>query len=204
MVYWNILIVVLLTYSCVYVPVEVSFLEISTSVFDKVIGFLVDSLFFCDIVVNFLSAYEIPGSNAFEVRLSVLAKQYITGWFFIDLIACLPVDIFEFILYQFTDAADTESARYAKLARIPRIYRVVRIVRLFKILKVFKYHKGVKRHLTKLKLNNGTTRVIKFIAGALFAVHVMACVWFMQARLLDFEPGTWVHALQKVDEPVAY
>jgi hyperpolarization activated cyclic nucleotide-gated potassium channel 2 len=185
--------IILLTYSCVYVPLEVAFLEAATGM-DKVLGLLVDALFFVDIYVNFLSAYEVPGSNSYEVRLSVLAKEYLTGWFFVDLIACLPIDIFELIIGSFSESADPgKGARYAKLARIPRIYRIVRIIRIFKIFKIFKYHKGVKRQLTKLKLNSGTIRVVKIIAAALFAVHVMACVWFMQARLHDFEPSTWVY-----------
>jgi len=136
---WNLLIIVLLAYSCVYVPVEVAFLEFSANKVDKALGLLVDFLFACDIVVNFLSAHEVPGTNAYEVRLSVLAREYLTGWFFIDFIACLPVDVFEFIIFFFTDETDTSSARYAKLARIPRVYRIVRIVRIFKILKIFKY-----------------------------------------------------------------
>lgn len=98
---WNIVMILLLTYSCVYVPVEVAFLdyEIGGRAYklDKFSGLTVDFLFFCDIIINFISAYEIPGSNSFEVRLSVLAKEYVLSWFFIDLVACLPVDIFEAI-----------------------------------------------------------------------------------------------------------
>ena len=80
--------ILLLTYSCVYVPVEVAFLdyEIGGRAYklDKFSGLTVDFLFFCDIIINFISAYEIPGSNSFEVRLSVLAKEYVLSWFFID------------------------------------------------------------------------------------------------------------------------
>ena len=61
---------------------------------DKVIGLIVDALFFVDIFVNFLSAYEVPGSNTFEVRLSVLAKDYLLSWFFVDFIACIPIELF--------------------------------------------------------------------------------------------------------------
>lgn len=45
---------------------------------------------------------------------------------------------------------------------------------------------------------------MKFILVAMFAVHIMACVWFMQARLRDFDPDTWVYNIGKVDEKWFY
>ena len=44
---------------------------------DRAWGTLVDLLFIVDIFVNFFAAYEVPGSNTFEVRPSVLAKEYL-------------------------------------------------------------------------------------------------------------------------------
>jgi hypothetical protein len=145
---WNLLVILLLLYSCLYVPVEVAFLEFKQgsagSYVDKTFNITIDVLFFVDIIVNFLQAYEIHDSS-FEIRLGKIAKNYLFGWFFIDLVACIPVDLVEIVLLAFNDDANLEASRYAKLARIPRIYRIFRIVRIFKVFKVLKYNKTVQR-----------------------------------------------------------
>jgi maltodextrin utilization protein YvdJ len=73
MFYWNLLLILLLLYSCSYVPVEVAFFdfrrESSDYKVDKAINITVDILFFIDIIINFLHAYEIHG-NSFETKLS--------------------------------------------------------------------------------------------------------------------------------------
>jgi len=97
MMFWNILIMILLFYSCVIVPVQVAFYDPDPSNeinLDKIASLSADALFFIDIFVNFLSAYEIPGTNILETRPSVLAKDYLLSWFAIDLVACIPVELF--------------------------------------------------------------------------------------------------------------
>jgi len=138
-----------------------------------------DGLFFADIFVNFMSAYVIPGTDSIEVNASVLAKEYLLSWFAIDLIACVPVELFQVGIKMLGDENDTKAARYSKLARLPRIYRIVRIIRIFKILKVFKYNKGFGKCLAKFKFSAGTNRVIKFVMFMFFLVHLFACIWFL-------------------------
>jgi hypothetical protein len=106
---------------------------------DAIVGDIVDILFFIDIFVNFLSAFERQGTNIYETRPGYIAKDYLTGWFAVDIIACIPIPVIEGFLGLFTDSVDEKSTSLSKLARLPRIYRVVRIIRIFKILKVFKY-----------------------------------------------------------------
>jgi hypothetical protein len=49
----------------------------------------VDALFFIDLFVNFLSAYVNEDKNM-EIRVKVIAMNYIQSWFFFDLFACIP------------------------------------------------------------------------------------------------------------------
>ena len=77
----------LLIYVGVFVPFRVAF-------FDEVTGFmlmfetLIDLCFAVDIVLTFFTAYE--KNKSVEVRHSKIAKQYLKGWFIIDLIATIP------------------------------------------------------------------------------------------------------------------
>jgi hypothetical protein len=139
----------------------------------------VDLLFFVDIFVNFLSAFERKGTNIYETRPGYIAKDYLTGWFIIDVIACIPIPVIEALLGLFSDDVDKESSSLSKLARLPRIYRVVRIIRIFKILKVFKYSGLMGKCVGKLNMSSGSKRVFSFLAFACFLVHIMACVYWL-------------------------
>ena len=55
---WNLIIVVLLLYTATYVPYRVSFIDGESSLAFKIFENTIDGLFFCDIIVNFLSAIE--------------------------------------------------------------------------------------------------------------------------------------------------
>jgi hypothetical protein len=62
MILWNLLILVLLLYSCLLVPVQVSFMEVDEDEPDKgekALGLLVDCLFTIDMILNFFSEYEL-------------------------------------------------------------------------------------------------------------------------------------------------
>ena len=205
MIVWNIVIIILLLYSCIIVPVTVAFFDPplpgdESASLDQYFGSLADGLFFIDIFVNFLSAYEIPGTESLEVKPGVIAKEYLLSWFLVDLVACIPVELFSGFFALLGNGDKAQAARYSKLARLPRIYRLIRIIRIFKILKVFKYNKGFGKCLAKLKFTAGTNRVIKFVGFMFFLVHILACVWFLQARLLDFDMTTWVYRAGYVDE----
>jgi hypothetical protein len=59
-----------------------------------VIDLIVDVLFWIDIFINFISAYEdragLPVTN-----LKLIAKNYVQTFFFLDLIAVIPVSLIE-------------------------------------------------------------------------------------------------------------
>ena len=59
------------------------------------IEIIVDVLFGIDIIVNFVSSYEDPQNGLPVISFKKIAANYITGWFFLDLIAVFPVQVFE-------------------------------------------------------------------------------------------------------------
>jgi hypothetical protein len=84
----------LLLYVALWVPISICLLppsnEITTS---EVLDIFVDIIFLMDMVVNFISAYDDPVTSLQIVSIRKIAKNYITGWFFIDLIALMPVQL---------------------------------------------------------------------------------------------------------------
>lgn len=61
------------------------------SIADAEVSFwIIDSFFYIDLVLNFFFTYEdASGLEVFDLRK--IAKRYLTGRFFLDLIACMPV-----------------------------------------------------------------------------------------------------------------
>jgi uncharacterized membrane protein len=53
---------------------------------------IIDLLFFLDICIIFNSAYQNEMYEMIDER-RVIAKNYICGWFFVDLLAILPFNI---------------------------------------------------------------------------------------------------------------
>ena len=85
---WDILIMMLLLYTAIFVPIKVAFFE-ETS--DSLFAFelIVDLLFIIDIIVTFFSVVEDKRGNVITER-SKIAVKYIKGWFLIDLFTSIP------------------------------------------------------------------------------------------------------------------
>ena len=96
--FWNILMIFLLAYVATYVPYSICFIEPvpdAPMTTGEMIDIMVDILFLCDIFINFASSYENSVTNLPIINLKSIAINYLTGWFFLDLIAVIPVQLFE-------------------------------------------------------------------------------------------------------------
>jgi ABC-type antimicrobial peptide transport system permease subunit len=89
---WQVLMLVLLLYVASIVPYNVCFNQPTDhlTIGDIFDGFI-DFLFFIDIIVNFISAYEDPASGTLVTDLKKIASNYIGSWFFLDLVAVMPI-----------------------------------------------------------------------------------------------------------------
>ena len=131
--FWNITVILLLGYTSTIVPFQVAFVD-DDSDFSTFINYTVDVLFGVDIIINFFSGYELP-NNRVEIRLKQIVKNYLTGWFLLDLLATFPTQVF------LSSEENNGVNKLARLAKIPRLYRLFRVLRIFKIFKLFKYNK---------------------------------------------------------------
>jgi hypothetical protein len=87
-----------------------------------VLDTLFDCLFGCDIIINFLSAYTDKKSKL-VLEPKLIIKNYLTGWFIIDIIAIIPFNHFS-----------SDSSPYNKLVRLlrlPRLYNLAKLSQTF-------------------------------------------------------------------------
>lgn len=192
--FWNITVILLLLYTSTIVPFQVAFVDFDSD-FSAFINYLVDILFAVDIFINFLSAYEhqddsfngLRGVFRVETKLNKIVKHYLTGWFLLDLIATFPTQIF-----LESDTNNSEVNKLARLARIPRLYRLFRVLRIFKIFKLFKYNKKFNQWFGYLNLGANTTKMLKLLLFGSFLIHLFSCLWYLTAKLNDFNDDVWV------------
>lgn len=106
---WNIIMMLLLLYTATYIPYKTAFIEESSELVNT-IEFAIDSLFFVDLVVNFISAYETHDKNI-EFRFSRIAFSYIRTWFLFDVVSCIP--------FQYLDMSSSDSSGLGSSTTIP-------------------------------------------------------------------------------------
>lgn len=192
-----------------------------------VFDYLNDVLFGIDIIINFISALELP-DGTIDPRISEIAKAYLKSWFLLDICATFPTGIFDNSgSSDSTDSSSTDPTttgtttsgsstsssssnssynKLLRLARLPRLYRLIRIIRLFKIVKIMRYNTTIQRLFDKVKMNAAISRMIFTLIFAFFSVHLMSCFWYLCSSLYNNDPDTWVSRLNlsDADAPTLY
>eukprot|EP01083_Nonionella_stella_P129893 394146_1 len=181
--FWDFLVMIMLVYTCVEVPVTLAFnVALVLKSVSGVISFTIDIALLIDIVIAFRTAYFDKWDR---LRLIIdecsIARRYIFGWFFIDLVTSIP---FEFI---FQSAGDI--LFFVKVLRVFRFIRIIKILRLFKMIKYFDgfMSQFVTRELLLL------FKFLKVFALMVLFAHICACCWFFVGyATMDNESGSWI------------
>ena len=197
--YWNLVITGLMLYVAIVAPYRLAFMEDvyfdAWTVFDLILNFL-----FCiDIIINFFTCDELP-DGTIEDRQSQIAIRYLKKWFLIDLISSLPFNLLDF-------AFETDQNRSGnlnsvmRLARLPRLYRLFRLAKIFKAIGHYSQMQYTERLQGLFHVNSRIVKLMKFLTIVCFCVHLMGCIWFFTARVMEFEPDTWVVRCGYIESP---
>jgi hypothetical protein len=126
--WWDLLIIILLLYTAIYIPFKVSFIEESkTLVF--IFELLVDILFLTDVVLTFFTA--VYDKKELIIDKKQIMKKYIGGWFMIDIATSIPTQLIE-IAFANTDGI-AGNGKILRLFRIPRIFKLLRLTKIMKL-----------------------------------------------------------------------
>ena len=91
---WDWAILCLTFYTAIMVPFNVAFKnKTSEDVSLLVVDSIVDVIFFIDIVLNFHTTFVGPGGEVVSDP-KIIRMNYLKSWFIIDLLSCLPYDVF--------------------------------------------------------------------------------------------------------------
>ncbi|OQR83157.1 voltage-gated ion channel superfamily [Achlya hypogyna] len=164
---WDILMLLLLFYTAIMVPYEIAFVTGNEVDALFVIDFIVDILFGLDIVFNFFTPVVDKTTNAIVDEFPLIAKQYLRGWFTIDLASIFPFEMFS------SNDADSTAPPSNSLV----ILRILRVLRIMKLMRVFRANRIVARWQARLDFPIALSKLFAFAMGVLVLAHWFACLW---------------------------
>ena len=131
---WNTIISICLLYTAFVLPVQIAFFPQITGVF-AFLEIITTIIFFLDVILNFNRSY-LDKNETYVVDRKKIALKYIKLWFWIDLIACIPL---MFIM--------EKAHPFNQLIKLFKITKVFNLIRIFRVLDEFK------RNISNKKLN---------------------------------------------------
>jgi hypothetical protein len=214
---WDAITAVALVFTALVTPFEVGFLPPPETPSDWlfVVNRVLDSIFIIDMVISSLMMYRVPqrtlkkrenralqrGSTLqadlatpetgrpWEFRLREILKNYLKGWFLIDLLSVVPstFDILPFVsplptsvstngtesiewgsgvpLENATDAAAQPPTRIAGV----KVLRVIRTLRLIKLLRLLRGSRVLKRWETRISMPYATIALLQIMLMVVYA-----------------------------------
>ena len=157
---------------CVYylasVPYKMAFLTTPSNsvgvmfVFD----FFVDAFFWVDIYVNFHSGYYDKGKKV--MNLEAIQEKYLKGTFVLDLLPCLPLDIFQLVADEINPAF--------------RVLKLLRMLNAVQIIDIVEAKPGVNFTLVRYAssfgniLKQNPSSLFLFISALSFGSMLLVCI----------------------------
>lgn len=190
---WLILLSFSLFYIATYGAYNIAFEDHYINSKSSKIEILVDFIVLFDLFIDMNLAYY----N--DDNILIKDRKYILGNFFrlanlFDFFAAVPFGVY---------------ANIIKLKNLPSIFylrfvpKLIQLVRLFKKLKSFLFLKSVDSFMIRNK------RIVHF--GKIFGMvalclHLVSCIFYVSARIDDFNPNTWVsrNELKNAEASVKY
>ena len=154
------LIGLLVVYSVLSIPFLIAFNLTGVLVFE----FVIDGLFFLDVVVSFNTAYIDSKTELLIVDRRKIAENYFKTFFWVDLLSSIPFD----------DIVK-DSLSSSSFLSVIRLMRLLKIVRLLKLKKMFNY-------LENLDINQAYVGSQSLIFKILLICHTTACLWVLMAN----------------------
>eukprot|EP00884_Botryococcus_braunii_P019155 jgi/Botrbrau1/5923/Bobra.0366s0097.1 len=152
---------------------------------------LVPNYFFLmDLLLNFITGYEVE-DGGMEYGLASIWKNYLTTWFALDIISCLPLDCI--LTAAANDINWYNCGQYIRCLRVFAINRRARgnpfrwVDTISDVRKEFSY---------------SARRIINSAVLTWIGLHYFACLLWFIVRVQDFPEVTWPVQLDVMDAPV--
>lgn len=182
---WNLLSMLFIFYQSLAIPFLLTF-DVEDTTFWDLIENALKVFFIADITITFNTAFYKGGAVVFK-RIQI-AKNYIKGWFFFDLVASFPLEeLLTLFEYEHGDAVYNA----AQIVRVIKINRLLRLSRLSKLKRIII---GIEDYISSHHL--ATLLIfVRLVVSAYMIAHWTACVWYyIASRDSITHPDTWLNS----------
>ena len=196
---WDFFMFILIGYLMIAIPYQVAF-AVSTPVgeppsFFDIWDQIVDYLFWFDIFLSFNTAYHHDKTKQLIVSRKEIAKSYLKLWFWIDLLAAIPIDK---IITGVIMGGSNNALKMLKGVRLLRQIRMLKLLRLMRIAKILRQKKKGNANFTVSRTAHAF-KMLKLVSVVLFLAHFLACFWYSFSD--DLEPSSGFLAWEKHHNP---
>jgi len=175
-----ILLLIVMVYLVIVFPLDLAFDLEARSAFWGIVDNIITGFFAFDILVSFLTAYEVKGVLIDDWK--TIAKNYLLKWFVLDVLTVFPF----FLLM------DERSFRFKRLLKLPRLLRIAN--------SMFQNTESKRKTrsliVEKLKYLFSSSKNYFIVHSLLLVVtfiHFGACLWCF---LLGLDDTNWLTGLQ--------
>ncbi|ETW05617.1 hypothetical protein, variant 1 [Aphanomyces invadans] len=137
--------------------------SIASSVF-----FAVDILFRCNTITR-----DPHDPSKYVMKRSRLVKQYLTGWFIVDMVSTVPFDL---VVYNLVGPDKYQDFHVLGLLREGRLPRLLRLIHMSTILRLLRVSPEWLEWLNYSRYSH-LIRLVSLIVFYLTLTHLVACVW---------------------------
>jgi len=183
--FWDFIITLITLYTLIIAPFRLAFDDLDFVVVDY-LEITMDGIFIMDIALQFF----IPNYNIEEDLIknkSLIAKNYLSGWFCLDLIASIPGSIISNLLEPDTNmmnsvTSNSSISKINKVTRITKFYKILKFTKLSKIIKISTENSNHNHHshipsLEDLNISSSIKRMINFFLVFVLVSHIITCIW---------------------------
>lgn len=123
---WDALVAICVCSSMFHVPLRIAMYWWEYDIVYKTYSIAVDVISLIDVAVHFRTAFKSPSGVVSDPR--IVAKQYLTTWFVVDILAAIPFDI----VVPSVNSSHRKTLKILKYFRLPKLLRMGRLLRVIR------------------------------------------------------------------------
>lgn len=174
---WEIFIMVLVLYNTFVTPLRITF-SVGTESDSPLtwLEIIVDFIFLTDVMVRFrvgVRSATVKDLIIYDWR--VIAKSYLSGYFLIDVLASIPLDLI-------TVAPQLGIAKVLKTIRLLKLAKLVKLLRLIRLKSIMD---NIQERFIRGKIPPGVIKMVNTIFWVLIFTHLLSCLWYFVSDYID-------------------
>eukprot|EP00927_Polykrikos_kofoidii_P007631 TRINITY_DN13141_c0_g1_i5.p1 TRINITY_DN13141_c0_g1~~TRINITY_DN13141_c0_g1_i5.p1 ORF type:complete len:745 (-),score=80.51 TRINITY_DN13141_c0_g1_i5:57-2264(-) len=190
---------ILLVWTATVFPYLLCFVHVGQAKASKAIislESLIDVVFWIDLFSHFFFTYDDKLGREIDSPKMIM-KEYLCTHFSLNLLACLPSELFGAIAKLMFEWSSDSPGGPQKITRLARLQRVSRCTRIFRLGRLAHITQSLgSSEISKNVRRMQRLRVVRIINNAVFLfwiTHLLACGWYACAALHDVQETTWIY-----------